>query len=74
MKIDIEYPYTGDIGMPYVTVTMSAIEALNMECAVRGQVNALTESGAESVFIEDAEQLLRELVALNQRSEDWEDA
>lgn len=58
-----------DIDQPLVTVTLSVIEALNLECAVRGQLRSMTKTGAETVFVHDAAVMLMELEAINAATE-----
>ena len=70
MIVEKEYEWTGDIDAPLVTVTVSAIEALNMECAHRGHLHKLIENKSLDVFIRDAEQTLFEWKTIYSRAAD----
>lgn len=65
MRVFGRLPYTGDEEAPFVTVTLSAIEALNLECAVRSWMRWL-----DGPFFADAEAMLLQLKDINKGSED----
>ena len=70
MMVDIEHDWLGDIDAPLVTVTVSAIEALNMENACLGHLHKLIKNESHEVFIRDAEQALLEWKAIADRATD----
>jgi hypothetical protein len=73
MKVRGTWEYRGDIDAPYVTLTLSAIEALNLECAVRAWLRGMDEDGGvHPVFVQDAGAMLKELKDINKASEDYE--
>ena len=73
MNVTETYEYHGDVDTPYVTLTLSAIEALNLECSVRAWLRRMREDGGtHPVFVSDAEAMLQELKDINKASEDYE--
>jgi len=74
MRIETEHEYSGDIDTPYITVTLTAGEAHNLECAARGQLRSLIKNNTDEVFVSAAEKALSTLVKINYRADQWDRA
>ena len=69
MMVNKEHEWQGDIDAPFATVTVSYIEALNIECAYRGFLREMIKHEADEVFINDAEQALFEWKTIADRAD-----